>query len=164
MGHEVYISFELNGRQVSVISRANRSLLDLLRNDFKLTGLKEGCGEGECGVCTVVMDGETVNSCLVLAPQADGSRIMTIEGLSGEDDNLHPLQEAFLNTGAVQCGFCLPGMILSAKVLLDENQDPSEEEIKTSLSGNICRCTGYQKIIEAVQEAASHKRQGQEHE
>ena len=124
-------------------------LLDLIRDDLHLTGTKEGCGKGECGACTVIMDGELVTSCLLLAPQADGAVITTIEGL-GEGENLHPIQEAFIEKGAVQCGFCIPGIILAAKKILDKNLYPSVEEIKRGLSGNICRCTGYQKIFDAI--------------
>ena len=129
-------------------------LLDLLRNVFRLTGTKEGCGEGECGACTVIVNGKTVNSCLVLAGQAEGAEIITIEGLS-VDGKPGKLQQAFIEAGAVQCGFCTPGMILSAKALLDENPKPSDEDIKVALSGNLCRCTGYAKIVDAVRAAAS---------
>lgn len=155
MNHQLEISFELNGKKERVKTSPNRRLLDLLREDYKLTGVKEGCGEGECGACTIILDGEAVNSCLVLVPQVDGSSIFTIEGLS-DGYRLHPIQEAFINCGAVQCGFCIPGMILSAKVLIDKHPNPTEEEIKTSLSGNLCRCTGYQKIIEAVRQASKY--------
>ena len=159
MDNFIDISIELNGEKVSIKTSPNRRLLDLLREDFSLMGVKEGCGEGECGACTVIMDGRTVNSCLVLAPQAHRTSILTIEGLNN-DCALHPLQEAFISCGAVQCGFCTPGMILSAKALLDKNPYPSVEEIKTSLSGNLCRCTGYKKIIEAVKKAAALKGAG----
>lgn len=124
-------------------------LLDLIRDDLHFTGTKEGCGKGECGACTVIMNGELVASCLILAPQADGTVITTIEGI-GNGENLDPIQEAFIETGAVQCGFCTPGMILAAKKLLEENTHPREEEIKRGISGNLCRCTGYQKIFDAV--------------
>ena len=130
------------------------TLLDFLREDLGLKGTKRGCDSGQCGACTILMDGKTMNACLVLAIQADGKEILTIEGLSS-GGRLHPLQEAFVEEGAVQCGFCVPGMILSAKALLDEKKDPSEEEIRESLSGNLCRCTGYVKIIKAVQKAAA---------
>jgi len=128
-------------------------LLDLLRDDLHLTGTKEGCGKGECGACTVIMNGELIASCLVLAPQADGAVITTIEGI-GNGENLDPIQEAFIETGAVQCGFCTPGMILATKKLLEENTHPREEEIKRGISGNLCRCTGYQKIIDAIKLSA----------
>ena len=124
-------------------------LLDVLRNRLGLTGTKEGCGEGECGACTVIVDGKTVNSCLILAPQVDGSEITTIEGL-GDRRSPHRVQKAFVEVGAVQCGFCTPGMVLSAKNLLDKNPHPSDEEIGVALSGNLCRCTGYDKILRAV--------------
>jgi len=125
-----------------------------LREELGMKGTKKGCDSGHCGACTVIMDGKTINACLVLAVQADGKEILTIEGLSS-GGKLHPLQEAFVEEGAVQCGFCVPGMILSAKALLDEKDDPSEEEIREALSGNLCRCTGYVKIIKAVQKAAT---------
>ena len=130
------------------------TLLDFLREDLGLKGTKRGCDSGQCGACTIIMDGKTVNACLILAIQADGKEILTIEGLSS-GGRLHPLQEAFVEEGAVQCGFCVPGMILSAKALLDEKKDPSEGEIREALSGNLCRCTGYVKIIKAVQKAAA---------
>ena len=130
------------------------TLLDFLREDLGLKGTKRGCDSGQCGACTIIMDGKTVNACLILAIQADGKEILTIEGLSS-GGRLHPLQEAFVEEGAVQCGFCVPGMILSAKALLDEKKDPSGEEIREALSGNLCRCTGYVKIIKAVQKAAA---------
>ena len=130
------------------------TLLDFLREDLGLKGTKRGCDSGQCGACTIIMDGKTMNACLVLAIQADGKEILTIEGLSS-GGRLHPLQEAFVEEGAVQCGFCVPGMILSAKALLDEKKDPSEGEIREALSGNLCRCTGYVKIIKAVQKAAA---------
>lgn len=128
---------------------AHRTLLDVLRKDLELKGAKEGCGAGECGACTVLLDDEPVNACLVLALQADGKRVTTIEGLSREG-KLHPIQEAFIQHGAIQCGFCTPGMILSAKALLERNPNPTEKEVRKSLVGNFCRCTGYQKIVEAI--------------
>jgi len=133
------------------------TLLDFLREELGMKGTKKGCDSGQCGACTVIMDGKPINACLVLATQADGKEILTIEGLSS-GKRLHPLQEAFAEEGAVQCGFCTPGMILSAKALLDEKRDPSEEEIREALSGNLCRCTGYVKIIKAVQKAATTMR------
>jgi carbon-monoxide dehydrogenase small subunit len=131
----------------------HRRLLDLLRNDLGLTGTKEGCGEGDCGACTVVMDGKAVPSCLVLAVEADGSHITTIEGLA-DGGKLHPLQEAFVTHGAVQCGYCTPGMILSAKAYLETSRSPSREEVKKAMVGNLCRCTGYVKIIDAILSAS----------
>jgi len=151
----VKINLTVNGEKREVEVKPQTRLLDLLREDLGLTGTKEGCGKGECGACTVIMNNKLVASCLVLAVQADQSEILTIEGLSCQDE-LHPIQKAFINKGAVQCGFCIPGMIMSSKQLLDENINPTEAEIKRGLSGNICRCTGYVKIIDAVKEAA-HK-------
>ncbi len=128
---------------------ANRTLLDVIREECGLTGTKQGCGNGECGACTVLLDGEPVNACLVLALQANGKRVITVEGLS-EGEKLHPIQEAFIAHGAIQCGFCTPGMVLSTKALLDKNPHPQELEIREALTGNLCRCTGYQKIVEAI--------------
>jgi len=147
------IQLSVNGESVEVAVEPNRTLLQLLREDLGLTGAKHGCGLGDCGACTVIMDGKPVNSCLVLAVQAAGREILTIEGLA-ENGKLHPIQEAFVEKGAIQCGFCSPGMILSAKALLDENPRPTDLEIRMAISGNLCRCTGYQKIVEAVQAAA----------
>jgi carbon-monoxide dehydrogenase small subunit len=133
------------------------TLLDVIREHLGLTGTKEGCGLGECGACTVIMDGKTVNSCLVLAVEADDRVITTIEGLANGDE-LHPIQEAFVKCGGLQCGFCTPGMIMSAKALLEENPSPDEEEIRKGIAGNFCRCTGYTKIIESVKMAAENMR------
>ena len=143
------IKLKVNGAIYPVYVDPWKSLLDVLRDDIGLTGVKLGCGAGDCGACTVLVDGNAVNSCLMLAAQAQGKEITTIEGLEGEE-GLHPLQQAFVDYFAVQCGFCTPGMILSAKALLDKNPHPTEEEIRVSLSGNLCRCTGYVKIVEAV--------------
>jgi carbon-monoxide dehydrogenase small subunit len=143
------LKLTLNGEFFELEVPANRTLLDVLRNDMELKGAKEGCGAGECGACTVLLDDEPVNSCLVLALQADGRRVTTIEGLSREG-RLHVIQEAFIRHGAIQCGFCTPGMILSTKALLDKNPNPTEREVRESLVGNFCRCTGYQKIVEAI--------------
>jgi len=129
------------------------TLLEVIRDDLGLTGTKEGCGLGECGACTVIMDGNTVNACLVLAPEADGKEITTIEGLA-QGDTLHPIQEAFMEQGGLQCGFCTPGVILSTKALLDENPKPTDEEMRRGLTGNFCRCTGYTKIFESIKAAA----------
>ena len=145
----VDICFTLNGKEVKLKTGAHRRLLDLLREEFGLTGTKEGCGIGECGACTVLLDGKAVNACLVLAGQIHGSDILTVEGLA-KNNELHPLQESFLKYGAVQCGFCTPGMLLSAYALLNENPTPNEEEIKEAIAGNLCRCTGYKQIIEAI--------------
>jgi len=143
------ISLTVNGELYGLAVEPNRTLLQVLREDLGLTGTKEGCGKGDCGSCTVLVDGKATNSCLTLAMQVKGKSITTIEGLATAD-GLHPLQQAFIQYGAIQCGFCTPGMILSAKALLDENPHPTEEEVKRSLAGNLCRCTGYTKIIEAV--------------
>lgn len=149
----VTIRFTLNGKPVEAKTPADRTLLDILREDFGLTGTKEGCGKGECGACTVIMNGDAVNSCLVLASQVDGKDVITIEGIRREEV-LDPLQKAFVEKGAIQCGFCTPGMIMSAKALLMKNPHPTREEIKVAISGNLCRCTGYAKIIEAVESVA----------
>lgn len=143
------IELEVNGRQVSLEVEPRDRLIDLLRDRLGLTGTKEGCGKGDCGACVVLMDGIAVNSCLVLAIQAARKSVTTVEGL-GSAANLHPLQRAFLQHGAVQCGYCTPGMLLSAKALLDRNHAPSREQIATAISGNLCRCTGYKQIIDAV--------------
>ena len=152
------IRFTVNGRQVERETDARTRLLDLLREDLALTGTKEGCGEGECGACTVLVDGRAVNSCLVLAPQVDGKSVLTIEGLA-QGETLQPIQQAFVEKGGVQCGFCTPGFIMSAYALLQENSSPSDEEILTALEGNLCRCTGYTKIVEAVRAAAERMRE-----
>ena len=133
--------------------KPDETLLDAIRDKMGLTGTKKGCDSGECGACTVIMNGRSVNSCLILAVEANGQEITTIEGLS-KGQELHPLQEAFISEGAVQCGFCTPGMIMSAKALLDSNPQPSEQEIRQGMAGNLCRCTGYGRIIAAVQKAA----------
>ena len=149
------IIFFCNGeKHESNISGETRAL-DLLRNDLNLTGTKEGCGKGECGACTILLEGKPVSSCLLPAAKLDGKSIITIEGLKGEKGGeIHPIQQAYLDEGAVQCGFCTPGMILSTEALLAANPDPSVTEIEIALSGNICRCTGYGKIVKAVQKAA----------
>jgi len=146
------INFKLNQTEINIDVEPNRRLLDLLREDFGYTGTKEGCGIGECGACTVIVNNKAVNSCLVLACQIDGCEIMTIEGLASNGE-LHKLQENFLKKGAVQCGFCTPGMIMSAYALILEKPNPTEEEIKEAIAGNLCRCTGYKQIIEAVMES-----------
>jgi carbon-monoxide dehydrogenase small subunit len=152
--NSIRVTFEVNGKQVVVDSLPNRTLLDVLREDLGLTGVKDACGgEGECGACTVIMDGKSVNSCMVFIGQVEGCSIETIEGLA-KDGELHPLQLAFAEAGAVQCGYCTPGAIMSAKALLQENPHPSDEEIREGLSGNLCRCTGYVKMVEAVRRAA----------
>jgi aerobic carbon-monoxide dehydrogenase small subunit len=143
------VRMKVNGEEVEGWVEPRRTLLDFLREDLDLTGTKKGCDHGNCGACTVLMDGKPINSCLVLAVEAEGSDILTIEGLA-EGSKLHPLQEAFIKHGAVQCGYCTPGMILSAKALLDENPRPTEQEVRVAISGNLCRCTGYKKIVEAI--------------
>ncbi|WIV11978.1 (2Fe-2S)-binding protein [Proteiniborus sp. MB09-C3] len=147
---KVKISFNLNYEDVTVEIDPNKRLIDMLREDFKLTSVKEGCSEGECGACTVIVDSKAVTSCIMLAPQVQGSSVITLEGLS-KNGELDKLQRAFIDAGAVQCGFCTPGMILSAKALFMKNPNPAREEIKKAMSGNICRCTGYKKIIDAVE-------------
>jgi carbon-monoxide dehydrogenase small subunit len=147
------IELNVNGKVLAISVPPQKTLLEVLREDLGLTGTKEGCSEGECGVCTVLLDGLPVRSCLLLAVDVRGRKITTIEGLA-QGDKLHPLQTAFIEQGAIQCGFCTPGMILSAKALLDQNPFPSEEEIRVGLSGNLCRCTGYIKIFKAVQAAS----------
>jgi carbon-monoxide dehydrogenase small subunit len=148
------IQMTINDRAYEVAVEPNKTLADLIRYDLGLTGTKKGCDTGDCGACTVILNGDPVNSCLVLAVQADNAVIETIEGLS-TDDGLHPLQQAFVEKGAIQCGFCTPGMILSAKNLLEKNPAPSEAEIREGISGNLCRCTGYQKIFEAIESTRS---------
>jgi len=148
-----FIQLTVNGQSVDAAVEPNRTLLQFLREDLGLTGTKHGCGLGDCGACTVILDGQAVNSCLVLAIHANGREVLTIEGLA-EDGKLHPIQQAFVDKGSIQCGFCTPGMILSAKALLDANPKPTEQEIRMAISGNLCRCTGYQKIVEAIGEAA----------
>ena len=154
------IRFKLNGSWREVEARPDRILLDLLREDLGLTGTKKGCERGECGACTILMNGKAVLSCLIPALKADGAEILTVEGMA-HDDRLHPLQQAFWEEGAVQCGYCTPGMLLSAKALLDEVPEPGIEEVKKAISGNLCRCTGYTKIIRAVQSAADKLRKRQ---
>ncbi len=147
------VKLTVNGEPHELSVKPWRTLLEVIREELKLTGTKEGCGSGDCGACTVIMDGKAVNSCLVLAAEADGREIITIEGLA-DGDKLHPIQEAFVEHGGIQCGFCTAGMILSAKALLDRNPNPTEEEIRRGIEGNLCRCTGYTQIIESIQAIA----------
>jgi len=151
------IGFKVNGMQQDVLVEPWWTLARVLREELNLTGVKVGCETGDCGVCTVLVNGEAVKSCLMLAVKADGKELLTIEGLADEDGNLHPLQKAFIEHYAVQCGYCTSGMILTAKALLDENSSPSEEEVKLAMSGNLCRCTGYVRIIEAIRSVANSK-------
>jgi carbon-monoxide dehydrogenase small subunit len=147
------ISITVNGTLYELSVKPWATLLEIIREDLGLTGTKEGCAVGECGACTVIMNGKTVNACLVLAPEADGKEILTIEGLA-QGDVLDPVQEAFMEKGGMQCGFCTPGMILSTKALLSEKPEPTDQEIRNALEGNFCRCTGYTKIFESVKEAS----------
>ncbi|OGU54109.1 MAG: (2Fe-2S)-binding protein [Ignavibacteria bacterium RBG_13_36_8] len=149
----ITIRFKLNHKKVEVTTKPNKRLLDLLRQDFELTGTKEGCAIGECGACTVMLDGKAVNSCLILVGQIGGADIITVEGLA-ENGELSVLQRNFLKCGAIQCGYCTPGMLMSAHALLQTNKYPNEDEIKDAIDGNLCRCTGYKQIIEAIQKTA----------
>jgi carbon-monoxide dehydrogenase small subunit len=151
----IELTFTLNGAPVTVLTRGDQRLIDLLRGpELNLTGTKEGCGEGECGACTVLLDGRAINACLCPAPEVEGREVTTIEGLLGPRSELSPLQRAFVEHGGIQCGYCTPGMILTAKALLDDNPSPTEEEIRLALVGNLCRCTGYQQIVASIQAAA----------
>ncbi|NLW07589.1 MAG: (2Fe-2S)-binding protein [Clostridia bacterium] len=151
---EKTITLTVNGEPFTLNVPVNRTLLEVIREDLGMTGTKEGCGDGNCGACTVLLDGQPVNSCLVLAVEAEGKEVITVEGLAGEDC-LHPLQQAFIDEGAVQCGFCTPGMLLAAKGLLDNNPSPTDFEIRQAIAGNLCRCTGYTRIVKAIKKAAS---------
>lgn len=151
---QIVVRFVLNGKPVVVSTRPNITLVDLLRENLGLTGTKKGCEVGECGACTVLVDGQPLNSCLILAPMVEGRRVLTIEGVALGDD-LHPIQRALIDAGAVQCGYCTPGMVLSLKALFDVNPKPNREEIVTAVSGNLCRCTGYAKIVEAGERLAA---------
>ena len=152
------VSFILNGKPVRCEVPAEETLVDTIRNHFRLTGTKKGCGTGDCGSCTVLLDGTAVRSCTLLTGMVEGRSVTTIEGV-GTMDHLHPVQQAFVDVNAIQCGYCIPGMVLTAIALLRENPDPTEEEIRLAISGNLCRCTGYQKIVEAIQLAAERMRQ-----
>lgn len=153
MVRKTHVATTINGEPVEFLCEAHQSLLEVLRETVGLTGSKEGCNNGNCGACTVLLDGQPVNSCVVLAVETEGAQITTIEGLS-QDANLHPIQQCFLEGAALQCGICTPGFIMSAKALLDRNPNPSEHAIRFQLAGNLCRCTGYDKIIRAVQDSA----------
>jgi len=152
---KVIINFTLNGEEIEYAVDTHITLLQMVREDFDLTGAKEGCGAGECGACTIIMDGRAVNACLVLAVEANGCDVTTIEGLA-VNGVLDPLQVSFIENAALQCGYCTPGMIMTAKVLLNDNPNPTVDEIKEGISGNLCRCTGYKKIIEAIQFVAEN--------
>jgi carbon-monoxide dehydrogenase small subunit len=152
--NKINVNMIVNGEAVSIMVEPNARLLDTLRDNLELTGTKEGCGVGECGACTVIVDGEAVNSCMLLAASMEGKVIETIEGLAGENGELHILQEKFIEHSALQCGFCTPGFVMSAKAFLDVNDKPTREEIKTAVSGNLCRCTGYSQIVDAIEDAA----------
>jgi carbon-monoxide dehydrogenase small subunit len=153
------IEFTLNGETMHYSVDVRQSLLELLRDELALTGTKEGCGVGECGACTVIVDGETVDSCIYLAVWADGKTLTTVEGLAAEDGSLSDVQTAYVQDGAVQCGFCIPGMVLSSTQFLEDNPTPTRPEIKRALSGNMCRCTGYQKIVDAVADVAEKRQE-----
>jgi carbon-monoxide dehydrogenase small subunit len=154
------ISFTFNGNPMTARVEDHWTLLHFVREELGYTGTKEGCGSGECGACTVIVDGAAVNSCLYLAVELDGRRLVTIEGLAAADGSLHPLQKAFVEHGGIQCGFCSPGMILSAKALLDENPSASDEDIRTAIAGNLCRCTGYIQIIDSIKSVAGDAQAG----
>lgn len=156
---KVSISFTLNGDKVTAEVPPSWTLLNTLREYFELTGPKEGCGAGECGACTVIVDGKAVNSCIYPIPEVEGKSVTTIEGIAGKEGTLHPLQKAFIENNGVQCGFCTSGMIMAAKALLDHNPDPTEDEIRTGIAGNLCRCTGYVQIVESIEKAGEMIRQ-----
>ena len=154
---EMDIEFNVNGKQVRVLAEPNKTLLYVLRGNLGLTGTKDGCSSGDCGACVVMLDGRPVNSCMVLAAQAEGSDVLTIEGMA-KDGVLHPVQRTFGETWAFQCGFCTPGMLVSCYALLESNDNPTREEILTAIAGNFCRCTGYQGVVKAVEQAAAELR------
>ena len=156
---QITIRFNLNGRDVSVQADPNKRLVDFLREDMGMLSVKEGCGEGECGACTVIYNGEAVTSCLMLAGQVEGGSVITLEGVGKENGELDEIQQAFVEAGAVQCGYCTPGMVLTTIALLKVNPSPTEDEIRVALSGNLCRCTGYEKIVEAVKLSAARMRE-----
>ena len=154
---KILVKMTVNEQLVEVLVKPYARLLDVLREDLGLTGVKEGCGVSECGACTVIVDGKNVNSCMILAASMEGCHITTIEGIM-EDDELHPIQESFIKNHALQCGFCTPGLVVTAKALLDKNPHPNREEIREAISGNLCRCTGYDQVITAIEEVAGGKK------
>ena len=154
MAKQVF-TLNVNGRDYELFTEPNQSLLEVVRDELRLTGSKEGCGTGDCGACTMVVDGETITACLMLAPDAAGREIQTIEGLA-DGEQLHPLQQAFIDHGSVQCGFCIPGMILAGVALLERNPNPTRDEIRVGIAGNLCRCTGYRKFVEAIESVAGN--------
>ncbi len=154
---KIHVTSSVNGDSVEYLCEAQQTMLDVLRDELGLTGTKEGCSTGDCGACSIIVDGEVVCSCLMLGAEAEGRTVETIEGLA-EPDHLHPVQKQFLEHAALQCGFCTPGFLMAAKALLDRNQNPTETEIRFWLAGNLCRCTGYDKIVRAVQDAAAELR------
>ena len=151
------ISFSFNGNPIRMMIEDHWTLLHFIREELGYTGTKEGCGSGECGACTVIVDGEAVNSCLYLAAEIDGKKLTTIEGLAAADGTLHPIQKSFVENGGIQCGFCSPGMIMSAKALLDKTPNALEEDIKEAIAGNLCRCTGYVQIIDSIKAVSGHE-------
>jgi carbon-monoxide dehydrogenase small subunit len=159
---KLVVSFELNGVPVEVLTEPHRTLLEVLRDTLEYYGTKEGCGTGDCGACTVLLDGRPITSCLLLAPEVEGRKVTTVEGLA-RGGRLHPVQKAFIEAGGLQCGICTPGMIMSAVALLERNPAPSEAEIRYAIAGNLCRCTGYDKIVRAVEAAASLMREPRDH-
>ncbi|WP_294254150.1 (2Fe-2S)-binding protein [uncultured Comamonas sp.] len=157
---KLHVSCRINGEERDFEVAPNRSLLDALRSEIGLTGTKKGCDVGECGSCTILLNGQPTNACLVLAAEAQGAEITTVEGLQGQDGLLHPVQECFMQCGAAQCGFCTPGILIAAKALLDANPNPTEDDIRFAIAGNICRCTGYTKIVDAIAAASPLVREG----
>ena len=152
--HErIPVTFTINGKETTVMIKPHARLLDVIRDDLRLTGTKEGCSVGECGACTVIVDGKAVTACLVPGISVEGRKVVTIEGVA-DGEKLHPIQEQIIKHNALQCGFCIPGFIMSAKALLDANPDPTKEEIRRAISGNLCRCTGYEQLVEAIYDAA----------
>ncbi len=151
------LNLKVNNKDYSILVDPKKTLLDVLREDLKLTGTKKGCGSGECGACTVLVDGVSVNSCMSFAMELEGKEVLTIEGLAPKSGDVHPIQKAFVEHGAIQCGFCSPGMIVSTTAILEKYDKPTEEEIREGISGNLCRCTGYVKIVDAIQSLAENK-------